>query len=256
MNRYTSPHEILNDLQRVRLPGKASVPQVDTADESREEWLRNLLEGDVVPPLRYLDPVLGIIALPEPIAQLVYSIDVQRLHDIKQLSLVDRGEYPSAEHSRFVHSLGVAELVARAIRRLRQVFDGSISREDELETIAAALLHDVGHGPLGHVMDEFFARKGRLPLGSPDLDQLHLPHLSHERFTQIRIIDDWYPSSLANRLRAYGLRPDIVAARALGRPTGDGYDFLSQLVAGYGLNSTALSTFCVTRRSSRFVRDR
>ncbi|PSQ38678.1 phosphohydrolase [Halobacteriales archaeon SW_5_70_135] len=77
---------------------------------------------------------------------------VQRLRHIKQLSTV-RLVYPSANHTRFEHSLGVSHLATRALDQLG-VED---ARADAVR--AAALLHDVGHGPYGHQTEPVIERR-------------------------------------------------------------------------------------------------
>ncbi len=77
---------------------------------------------------------------------------VQRLRHIKQLSTV-RLVYPSANHTRFEHSLGVYHLASRALDRLG--VEGA--RADAVR--AAALLHDVGHGPYGHQTEPVIERR-------------------------------------------------------------------------------------------------
>ncbi len=77
---------------------------------------------------------------------------VQRLRHIKQLSTV-RLVYPSANHTRFEHSLGVYHLASRALERLG--VEGG--RADAVR--AAALLHDVGHGPYGHQTEPVIERR-------------------------------------------------------------------------------------------------
>ncbi|WP_135821709.1 HD domain-containing protein [Halostella litorea] len=76
----------------------------------------------------------------------------QRLRNIKQLSTV-RLVYPSANHTRFEHSLGVYHLAGRALDRLG--VDGA--RAEAVR--AAALLHDVGHGPYGHQTEAVIERR-------------------------------------------------------------------------------------------------
>jgi len=77
---------------------------------------------------------------------------VQRLRHIKQLSTV-RLVYPSANHTRFEHSLGVYHLADRALGHL-DVADGRAEHAR-----AAALLHDVGHGPYGHQTEDVIRRR-------------------------------------------------------------------------------------------------
>jgi len=77
---------------------------------------------------------------------------VQRLRHIKQLSTV-RLVYPSANHTRFEHSLGVYHLADRALDHL------GVEGPRAERARAAALLHDVGHGPYGHQTEEVIRRR-------------------------------------------------------------------------------------------------
>ncbi|GAA0257564.1 HD domain-containing protein [Halobaculum roseum] len=98
------------------------------------------------------DSVHDYITL-DPVARdLLDTRTLQRLRHIKQLSTV-RLVYPSASHTRFEHSLGVYHLADRALEYLG--VDGD--RADHLR--AAALLHDVGHGPYGHQTEEVIRRR-------------------------------------------------------------------------------------------------
>ncbi|MEF8831016.1 MAG: HD domain-containing protein [Halobacteriales archaeon] len=78
--------------------------------------------------------------------------EVQRLRHIKQLSTV-RLVYPSANHTRFEHSLGVYHLAEEALGHL------DIEGRQAERVRAAALLHDVGHGPYGHQTEEVILRR-------------------------------------------------------------------------------------------------
>jgi len=78
-----------------------------------------------------------------------------RLDSIKQLGFVSR-VWPGAKHSRFEHSLGVFALTRRALAHLRPILTGQFgATETDLDTIAAAaLLHDIGHYPFSHAIEE------------------------------------------------------------------------------------------------------
>lgn len=100
----------------------------------------------------FRDPVHGDIFLPRELVELLDTVEMQRLRGIKQLgtaSLV----YPGAVHTRFEHSLGTCYLVYELWRVLEE--GGARLREEELLALgAAALLHDVGHIPYGHTIED------------------------------------------------------------------------------------------------------
>ena len=83
--------------------------------------------------------------------QLVDAVEFQRLRRIKQLGL-GLYTYQGAEHSRFTHSLGALHLMTRILGQLSD--RTNIASEDRAAARAAALLHDVGHGPFSHAMEK------------------------------------------------------------------------------------------------------
>ena len=84
-------------------------------------------------------------------ADLLDTPAVQRLRRIKQLGTVSL-VYPSANHTRFEHSLGVYHLACRAV-------GGLDVHERQAERVqAAAILHDVGHGPFSHTVEDLIHR--------------------------------------------------------------------------------------------------
>ena len=85
--------------------------------------------------------------------KLVNSKEMQRLRRIKQLGgtcLV----FQSAEHSRFVHSLGVYQVVRKMLET--ECLDNYLSDYDKLCVMCAGLLHDLGHGPFSHSFEGVF----------------------------------------------------------------------------------------------------
>ena len=98
------------------------------------------------------DPVYGFVTIPDEIVfDLVEHSYFQRLRRIKQLGLTHL-VYPGALHTRFQHSLGAMYLVTRALNELR--FKGhDISDEELIGTSIAVLLHDIGHGPYSHALE-------------------------------------------------------------------------------------------------------
>ena len=102
------------------------------------------------------DPVFGFINIPKGlIMEVVTHPMVQRLHRIKQLGLSSM-VYPGAQHTRFQHSLGAFFLMTEAIHSLRG--KGVEITDHEAESVKIAiLLHDVGHGPFSHVLENTIA---------------------------------------------------------------------------------------------------
>src|SRR5688572_30377908 len=83
-------------------------------------------------------------------AALIDTREFQRLRRVRQLGLAFFA-YQTAEHSRFTHSLGAFFLATRLLDRLAAKYD--ISEADRTAVCAAALVHDLGHGPFSHVME-------------------------------------------------------------------------------------------------------
>jgi len=99
------------------------------------------------------DPVYGFISIQnELIYDLIQHPFFQRLRYIKQLGLSNL-VYPGAQHTRFHHALGALHLMDRVIKNLR-IKGIEISDQEEQAALIAILLHDIGHGPLSHALEE------------------------------------------------------------------------------------------------------
>jgi HD superfamily phosphohydrolase len=98
------------------------------------------------------DPVYGFISIPgEFVFDLIEHPWFQRLRNIKQLGLTSF-VYPGATHSRFQHGLGALHLMNMAIATLRSK-GVIITPAEEEATLIAILLHDSGHGPFSHALE-------------------------------------------------------------------------------------------------------
>ncbi len=99
------------------------------------------------------DPVYGFIHIQ---SELIYDIIqhpyFQRLRHIKQLGLANL-VYPGAMHTRLQHALGAMHLMSRAMDTLRNK-KVEISEEEVEAAQLAVLLHDLGHGPFSHALEE------------------------------------------------------------------------------------------------------
>ena len=124
----------------------------------------------------YRDPIHGSIAFDwrreSFVIELIDTQEFQRLRRIRQLGAAHL-VFQGAEHSRFCHSLGVAFLAKRIFDRLAQ--DPYCPAGLELEEVrkvvlAAALLHDVGHGPFSHLFEKTFSLKHHETWGAEIID--------------------------------------------------------------------------------------
>ena len=98
------------------------------------------------------DPIYGFVAIPDELHfDIIEHPMFQRLRRIKQVSMTNM-VYPGANHTRFAHSLGAMHLMRRAIQLLRG--KGYEITDEELEAASLAiLLHDSGHGPFSHTLE-------------------------------------------------------------------------------------------------------
>ncbi len=131
-----------------------------------EESIASLNEPGERSKVKYIkDNVWGMIRLGREAVRLVDSPLVQRLRTVKQLGL-SYLVYPSAEHSRFVHSVGMAHVVSQLLdEAAKRIQDGDDTDDARYvtaeafhpltvnEVVIAAILHDVGHMPFSHATE-------------------------------------------------------------------------------------------------------
>lgn len=98
------------------------------------------------------DPIYGFITIPSTLLyDLIEHPYFQRLRRIKQMGLSSL-VYPGAEHTRFHHALGCMHMMQKAVQVLR-FKNVEISKQEEEALYIAILLHDIGHGPFSHAME-------------------------------------------------------------------------------------------------------
>ena len=140
------------------------------------------------------DPVFGFINIPKG---LLYDIVrhplLQRLNRIKQVGL-SSVVYPGAQHTRFQHSLGAFYLMSEAITQLAS--KGNFIFDSEAEAVQAAiLLHDIGHGPFSHVLEDTIV-KG---VSHEEISLMLMERMNREMNGQlslaIQIFKDEYPKT-------------------------------------------------------------
>ena len=136
----------------------------------------------------FSDPVHGFISVPKNLTMdLIQTPEVQRLRRIRQLG-VGHLVFPGAEHTRFNHALGAMALMHDALTSLSNK-GTPIAPEEHTAALAAALLHDVGHGAFSHTLEHELIRD----FHHEEMSRVLLVHLN-ERFdgalsTAIEIFD-------------------------------------------------------------------
>ena len=160
--------------------------------------------------MRILDPIHKYIIFSDHEASLVDSLIFQRLRYIRQLGFAEFA-FPGAVHNRFLHSIGVCHLAGRAFDSLLFLNDFLSSREkkDFRQLVRlAALLHDIGHGPLSHSSEIAMPFLKDLPLPSFVVtDEDGSKKATHEHYT-IKIILE---SEVANIIQSMDIDPLCVA---------------------------------------------
>lgn len=125
------------------------------------------------------DPIYGFIMPSDIELKIINTAVFQRLRRIRQLAMAYL-VYPSANHTRFEHSLGVFHIAGRLAEKL---LPGPENKDNRDLVRLAALLHDVGHGPFSHSSEDILTKFGKLP-------EVALTNKIHEAITFAIIKDD------------------------------------------------------------------
>lgn len=110
-----------------------------------------------------LDPIHELIPFEDNdcdrlILDLINSREFQRLRRIKQLGMSEL-VFPGTNHSRFSHSIGVMHVARTILDRAEVVLNVKFAPEQRMAATAAALLHDIGHGPFSHAFEKVTKQK-------------------------------------------------------------------------------------------------
>jgi len=121
------------------------------------------------------DPIYGFITIPNSfIFELIEHKYFQRLRRISQMGL-SYLVYPGAHHTRFHHAIGCVHLMQKAVNVLR--FKGvTISEDEENALYVAILLHDIGHGPFSHAMENSIVND----VSHEDISLMFMEYLNEE----------------------------------------------------------------------------
>jgi HD superfamily phosphohydrolase len=145
------------------------------------------------------DPIYGFVTIDNPLLfEIINHPWYQRLRRIYQMALAQM-VYPGAVHTRLHHSLGAYHLMCLAINELKQK-NIEITPEEEVAVKAAILLHDIGHGPFSHALENVL-----LPHVHHEAISLQIMHKLNEAFggelsTAISIFTDEYPKKFLHQL--------------------------------------------------------
>ena len=145
------------------------------------------------------DPVYGFITIED---ELIYTIishsSYQRMRRIHQMAMAQL-VYPGAVHTRLHHSLGAYHLMCNAINELKGK-GFSISKEEEQAAKIAILLHDIGHGPYSHALENTLIEN----ITHEELSLLLMKKMNKEFEGKIQmaidIFNDVYPKKFLHQL--------------------------------------------------------
>lgn len=163
------------------------------------------------------DVIHGSVSIDTAELPIIDSRYFQRLRQIKQLGFAEFS-FPSATHNRYIHSLGAMHTASLAFDRIFgresewKRSHGSFAGYSRLRAVIrfAALLHDVGHGPLSHTTE----------FAMPDVKQLGVPgagaktksrKATHEDYTLKIILDSGLTPLLEKAGKTFGFTPKHVA---------------------------------------------
>lgn len=137
------------------------------------------------------DPIHGDIRVTELELELIDTQSLQKLRRVKQLGTTHLA-YPGANHTRFEHSIGAAHLAFLIAQNLK------LNEQETNEVCVAALLHDIGHGPLSHSTEEVLEK---------------YTGYKHEDYTQ-KLIKE---SELSDILKKYSIDPNTIIKLIMGQ---------------------------------------
>ncbi|MEM3259661.1 MAG: HD domain-containing protein [Thermoplasmata archaeon] len=122
------------------------------------------------------DSVHGSIKVEEPLLSILELPEVQRMSNVRQLGL-NYLVFPGANHTRLEHSLGVAHVAGEIGKNL------NLKNEENILLKVSGLLHDIGHPPFSHALEDFIYKKSGLT--HEDVGEKIIRG-------EIKLIDDYY----------------------------------------------------------------
>ncbi|MCH2129510.1 MAG: HD domain-containing protein [Pirellulaceae bacterium] len=175
-----------------------------------------------IPEIQALARHSGLVRIPQEIdvpltsrvGRLIDTAAFRRLARISQLGLVSL-VYPAAHHTRFEHSLGVYRMTLLFVRQLglEERFRTQVTTSEVESLIVAALLHDLGHWPFCHPIED-----------------MKLPDVSHhEAFAREFLRDDDVVTALDED---WDVTPEDVEILLTGKPMNPGHKILQSILSG------------------------
>jgi HD superfamily phosphohydrolase len=145
------------------------------------------------------DPVYGFITIDHPLVlEVIRHPFYQRLRRIQQMGFANL-VYPGAVHTRLHHSLGAYHLMCTALAALKGK-GIPITENEELGAKIAILLHDVGHGPFSHALENNLIENLDHESVSLQIMQLLNKEMNGELNTAIAIFTNLYPKKFLHQL--------------------------------------------------------
>lgn len=158
------------------------------------------------------DPIHGSIQLNDGEVAIIESVEFQRLREIKQLGFSEFS-FPGATHNRFLHSIGVSHVAGQVFDSIFRAYPFTkITVKNRLrQTVKlAALLHDIGHGPLSHTTEQVMPELSKLDIEIYNQQNINQSRqANHEDYT-IKFVTG---STIAQLIREHfhDIQPEYVA---------------------------------------------
>ena len=149
------------------------------------------------------DPVHNLITFDvnnktdQLLLDLINTREFQRLRRIKQLGLSEM-VFPGANHSRFAHSIGVMHVARLMLEGLSRSNDVIITIEQRTAVLAAAVLHDIGHGPFSHAFEKI----------TNDEHEKRTIEIITDSSTEVNAVLKKFDGNLPERLRVFFEKED------------------------------------------------
>lgn len=148
----------------------------------------------------FKDPIHNYIHVQDQVIwDLINTKEFQRLRRIRQLG-TSYLTFHSAEHSRFSHSLGVYEITRKIISQFDRYHYMDLTDEEKILCLIAALLHDIGHGPFSHSIEEVFGVNHEVWTCQILTENTEINHV-------LRAIDSSFPQKIVSIIQRKSTKP-------------------------------------------------